>query len=198
MSFGYPVTYSFELNIFFYTHICFFCIIIFFIIIFIILNSIFKNKNHIKSAHNENFIIENLFILVPFLIVLAIALPSFSLIYSESQNFLSNVYTVNGNQWFWAITNHNSQYSKDFSLNCDIDKNLYNVESYNRELQIRCLSNDVIHAIWFPVLGMKIDAIPGSVNIINTSIKFTGLFTGKCAEYCGLDHYNMPIFLYSN
>ena len=54
-------------------------------------------------------------------------------------------------------------------------------------------SNDVIHSIWIPSVGVKIDAIPGTINSVIFISKFKGILVGCCAELCGIGHDNMPI-----
>ena len=58
-------------------------------------------------------------------------------------------------------------------------------------LEVTAPENDVIHSWWIPALGGKIDAIPGSVNETWFEAEETGMYTGQCAELCGVEHANM-------
>jgi cytochrome c oxidase subunit 2 len=63
----------------------------------------------------------------------------------------------------------------------------------NRKVLLEITSSDVQHSFWVPELAGKVDAIPGYVNTMWLEVDETGTYTGNCAEYCGLNHYNMLI-----
>lgn len=65
----------------------------------------------------------------------------------------------------------------------------------DRNILLRISSRDVQHSFWLPELAGKVDAVPGYVNTQWLRVKAPGLYTGNCAEYCGLLHYNMLIEL---
>ncbi|HEV7346251.1 MAG TPA: cytochrome c oxidase subunit II [Devosia sp.] len=58
-------------------------------------------------------------------------------------------------------------------------------------VDIAVTSTDVIHALWLPRLGGKIDAVPGHVNVIRLQADEPGIYWGQCAEYCGIGHDGM-------
>jgi len=65
----------------------------------------------------------------------------------------------------------------------------------DRNVLLRITSRDVVHSFWLPDLAGKVDAVPGYTNTQWLTVKEPGLYTGNCAEYCGLLHYNMLIEL---
>lgn len=64
-----------------------------------------------------------------------------------------------------------------------------------RNVLLRITSRDVVHSFWLPDLAGKVDAVPGYTNTQWLTVQEPGLYTGNCAEYCGLLHYNMLIEL---
>lgn len=60
-------------------------------------------------------------------------------------------------------------------------------------VQLSVTSNDVIHSWAVPSFGIKIDAIPGKLNLQYLFVTHPGLFYGQCSEFCGRNHYKMPI-----
>lgn len=65
----------------------------------------------------------------------------------------------------------------------------------DRNVLLRITSRDVVHSFWVPDLAGKVDAVPGYTNTQWLRVEEPGLYTGNCAEYCGLLHYNMLIEL---
>lgn len=63
----------------------------------------------------------------------------------------------------------------------------------NRNVLLEITSSDVQHSFWVPELAGKVDAIPGRTNTMWLNVAKPGLYEGNCAEYCGLNHYNMLI-----
>ncbi|NLX11001.1 MAG: cytochrome c oxidase subunit II [Chloroflexi bacterium] len=61
----------------------------------------------------------------------------------------------------------------------------------NRNVLLRITSTDVQHSFWVPDLAGKVDAVPGYINTMWLDVHQTGRYLGQCAEYCGLNHYNM-------
>jgi cytochrome c oxidase subunit 2 len=157
--------------------------------------------------------IEIVWTLVPALILIGIAIPSFSLLYSMDEIIdPSLTIKVIGNQWYWGYeyaTNELGYDGYDSSLSFDsylIAENdlkmgqLRLLEVDNRltvpiETHIRMLitSSDVLHSWAVPSLGVKLDACPGRLNQTSIYIKREGVFFGQCSEICGINHGFMPI-----
>lgn len=65
-------------------------------------------------------------------------------------------------------------------------------------IDIRLTSADVIHSFWVPQIGGKVDLIPGQPNEFRFTITKPGLYRGQCAEYCGLQHANMALYVHAD
>nr|YP_003540684.1 cytochrome c oxidase subunit II [Eophreatoicus sp. 14 FK-2009]ACN72762.1 cytochrome c oxidase subunit II [Eophreatoicus karrkkanj] len=153
--------------------------------------------------------IEIIWTILPAFILVFVAFPSLRLLYllDEVDN-PSMTLKVTGHQWYWSY-----EYS-DF-LNKEIDSYMVPKEEMvsssfrlldvdNRTVlpmltQIRLLvtAADVIHSWTVPVLGVKVDAVPGRLNQTSFMITRPGLFYGQCSEICGANHSFMPISIES-
>ena len=186
-----------------------FLVFIFFLVTWMLVRSIYlfreKNTKELRFAFQHNSTIEQIWTIVPALILLLIALPSCALLYL-SDEISSPVMTIKitGYQWYW-----NYKYA-DY-LNIQFDS--YLIQEDSLELgQFRLLSvdntlwlpayvpirllvtsADVIHSWALPSAGIKIDAIPGRNNQNSVYFLRTGTFYGQCSELCGLNHAFMPI-----
>ncbi len=65
-------------------------------------------------------------------------------------------------------------------------------------IEIRLTSDDVIHSFWVPQIGGKVDLIPGQPNYFRFTIEKPGVYRGQCAEYCGLQHANMALYVHAD
>nr|WRY72398.1 cytochrome c oxidase subunit II [Eupteryx sp.] len=157
----------------------------------------------------ENQMIEFTWTVLPAMMLVFIALPSLKILYmiEETGKPLVSIKTI-GNQWFWSY-----EYS-DFS-NIMFDSYMSPIKNspmnqirlletdnklvipYNTQTRILITSYDVIHSWTIPVLGIKIDAVPGRINQGNLIMTRPGLFFGQCSEICGANHSFMPIMLES-
>jgi cytochrome c oxidase subunit II len=66
-----------------------------------------------------------------------------------------------------------------------------------RRIQIRLTSDNVIHSFWVPQIGGKVDTVPGQPNFLRFTIEKAGVFRGQCAEYCGVQHANMALYVHA-
>lgn len=69
------------------------------------------------------------------------------------------------------------------------------VAPINSPIQMLVTSNDVLHSWALPALGVKVDAIPGRLNLLSIYSYQPGLFFGQCSEICGANHRFMPIVI---
>lgn len=90
---------------------------------------------------------------------------------------------VIGNTWFWEF------YYPETGVRTTADLNV----PVGRPVVLEISSRDVQHSFWVPELAGKVDAIPGRVQRMWFQVDEQRVFVGQCAEYCGKDHYNMPI-----
>jgi cytochrome c oxidase subunit 2 len=198
--------------------------VICFILVFVswlLLNCIFyyldyKNINSSKFTHSNE--LEIVWTTIPAIILLLLATPSFSLLYSMdeiSDPTLS--FKIIGHQWYWSYEFSDYNYflcgTNSDGTKIKYDCYMTNLETlpekqgYFRLLEtnkrillpikthIRLLvsSADVLHSWTVPSFGVKVDACPGRLNQLNLFIKRTGLFFGQCSEICGVNHAFMPI-----
>ena len=99
------------------------------------------------------------------------------------------VIEVTAHQFWWDIAYYNSE--GDFLAR---DANEIHIPR-GLPVQFRLTTEDVIHSFWIPSLAGKMDMIPGRVNILHARAEKTGLYRGQCAEFCGLQHPRMALYL---
>jgi len=159
--------------------------------------------------------LETYWTLVPTIILLFIAVPSFQLLYSMETIFDSFVVVkATGHQWYWSyeITRFLENKAGQLNVTHDkfdsymipenelplgtkrlltVDRNL--ILPYDVHISVKVTSTDVLHSWAVPSLGVKMDAIPGRLNQVPLYIKREGIFFGQCSEICGAGHSYMPI-----
>lgn len=96
---------------------------------------------------------------------------------------------VTGVQWWWQITYQNRDASQIVTTANEIHIPV------GRPVQIRGISNDVIHSFWVPNLHGKADFVPSRVNTEWIRADKPGTYRGQCAEFCGLQHAHMIIYV---
>lgn len=151
-------------------------------------------------------VIEIVWTILPSLVLVAIAIPTFALMYTMDE-LVEPALTlkVTGFQWYW-----NYEYS-DLGMPIAFDSNMVPAEELREgglrlletdiplrlpiETHVRVLvtAADVLHCWAVPSLGVKIDAVPGRLNQVPVFIKRPGVFYGQCSEICGVQHGFMPI-----
>lgn len=92
---------------------------------------------------------------------------------------------VTGHQWWWGV-----EYA---SSGVQTANEIY--VPTGRPVEIELESDNVIHSFWVPALGGKVDLIPGKSNTITFEVDEPGVYGGKCAEYCGLQHAKMAFIV---
>lgn len=168
-----------------------------------------KSKGHKPAQFHESVSLEFLWTAVPFVILIAIAIPAAQvLIAMEDASKADMTIKVTGYQWMWRYEylDHNLDFysvlktsreeihnNKAKNPNYLLEVNNELVLPTDRKVRILITSNDVLHAWWVPDLAIKKDAIPGYINQIWTKINTPGVYRGQCAELCGRDHGFMPV-----
>ena len=207
-------TPSFEGIIELHDSIFFYLIIISFLVFWMIGSVlIYFNSNKaqiIHKYHNHGTLIELVWTITPALLLIAIAFPSFKLLYLMDE-VISPTMTlkVAGHQWYWSY--EYSDFINEEGESIEFDS--YMVPESDLELgQFRLLDvdnrvvvpvdthirfivtgQDVIHDFGVPSLGLKIDAVPGRLNQTSVLIQREGVYYGQCSEICGVYHGFMPI-----
>jgi cytochrome c oxidase subunit 1 len=157
------------------------------------------------SRVQQNTRLEVIWTVVPCVVLLLIAIPSFSLLYAiEDFSTIESTIKVIGNQWYWSYEFPAAAFEKSFDSimvpEIDLQNSLRLLEVDNRlvlpvEKQIRLFitSTDVLHSWAVPSLGIKLDACPGRLNQVALWINRKGVYYGQCSEICGINHSFMPI-----
>lgn len=161
-------------------------------------------SNPVPSRTTHNTFIEVLWTVVPVLILVAIAVPSFRLLFYQL-NMPKADLTVKatGKQWFWSYSYPDSKFEFDSLMVQDKDlkpgqPRLLTVDNemvvpVNKVVHVLTTGADVIHSFAVPSFGIKIDAIPGRINETWFKAEREGTYHGQCSELCGKDHAFMPI-----
>jgi cytochrome c oxidase subunit 2 len=156
--------------------------------------------NPVPSRTTHNTLIEVLWTLVPVLILVGIAVPSFRLLFLELDVPKADLTVkATGKQWYWTYSYpDNGKFEFDSLLAQDKQPRLLGVDNemvvpVNKVIRVQTTGADVIHSFAVPAFGIKIDAIPGRLNETWFKATKTGMYYGQCSELCGKDHAFMPI-----
>jgi len=161
-----------------------------------------KNKEASTTSHNT--FIEVIWTLVPCLILIVLAVPSFKVLYSQDEIPKAEV-TIKaiGYQWYWGYEYPDENIIFDSYMIEEKDlkegqPRLLSVDNevyvpVNKVVKVMITANDVLHAWALPSFGVKRDAVPGRINETWFKADRTGTFYGQCSELCGIKHAFMPI-----
>jgi cytochrome c oxidase subunit II len=156
--------------------------------------------NPVPSKTTHNTLIEVAWTLIPVLILVGIAVPSFRLLFLELDIPKADVtIKATGKQWYWSYAYpDNGKFEFDSLMAQDKQPRLLGVDNemvvpVNKTIRVQTTGADVIHSFAVPAFGIKIDAIPGRLNETWFKATKTGMFYGQCSELCGKDHAFMPI-----
>merc|ERR1712113_380 len=171
-----------------------------------------QNPEPLNFTHGT--LVEIGWTLTPSLILIAIAIPSFALLYSVDEwNEASVSLKAVGHQWYWSY--EYSDYAESDQTSILFDSymlaeddleigQLRLLEVDNRvvlpvktHIRVVITSADVLHCWAVPSLGIKCDAVPGRLNQTSVFLDREGLFYGQCSELCGANHGFMPIVVES-
>jgi len=169
-----------------------------------------NNEIHIPLRFTHHTTLEVVWTIIPSLILILIAVPSFALLYAMDEiiNPSITIKTV-GHQWYWSyeysdqgvLAKDQILFDSYMMLEEDLTLGyLRLLEVDNRvvlpsKVHVRLLitAADVLHSWAVPSLGIKLDACPGRLNQVAVYIKRNGTFYGQCSEICGVNHAFMPI-----
>jgi cytochrome c oxidase subunit 2 len=156
--------------------------------------------NPTPSRTTHNTLIEVAWTLLPVLILVGIAVPSFRLLFLELDIPKADLtIKATGKQWYWSYAYpDNGKFEFDSLLAQDKKPRLLGVDNemvvpVNKVVRIQTTGADVIHSFAIPAFGIKIDSIPGRLNETWFKATKVGMFYGQCSELCGKDHAFMPI-----
>ena len=156
--------------------------------------------NPVPSRTTHNTLIEVAWTLIPVLILVVIAVPSFRLLFTELDVPKADItIKATGKQWYWSYAYpDNGKFEFDSLLASDKMPRLLGVDNemvvpVNKVVRIQTTGADVIHSFSVPAFGIKIDAIPGRLNETWFKATKVGMYYGQCSQLCGRDHAFMPI-----
>jgi cytochrome c oxidase subunit II len=160
--------------------------------------------NPVPSRTTHNTTIEVLWTVVPVLILVTIAVPSFRLLFYQLKVPPADLTVkVTGKQWFWSYAYPEQKFEFDSLMVQDKDRKpdqprLLAVDNemvvpVNKVVRVEVTGADVIHSFSVPAFGVKIDAIPGRLNETWFKAEREGTYYGQCSQLCGRDHAFMPI-----
>ena len=161
-----------------------------------------RNPNPSRTTHNVA--VEVLWTLIPCLILIVMAVPSFKILYKQDTIPKADI-TVKavGYQWYWGYEypDENIIFESYMIKDEDLKENqprLLTVDNevvvpVNKVVKVLITANDVLHAWALPSFGVKRDAVPGRINETWFKADKVGTFYGQCSELCGIQHAFMPI-----
>nr|YP_011017633.1 cytochrome c oxidase subunit 2 [Campylaephora kondoi]YP_011017640.1 cytochrome c oxidase subunit 2 [Campylaephora kondoi]WQF69456.1 cytochrome c oxidase subunit 2 [Campylaephora kondoi]WQF69463.1 cytochrome c oxidase subunit 2 [Campylaephora kondoi] len=171
-----------------------------------------SSQNFLPSNLAHGTVIEIAWTVTPAIILLIIAIPSFSLLYAMDE-VISPTITVKtiGHQWYWSYEYSDYQNEHGEPINyesymvpeedlilgqfrlLEVDNSM--VIPTNTHVRIIVSAADVLHSWAVPSLGIKCDAVPGRLNQTSLFVKREGIYYGQCSEICGVNHGFMPIVI---
>jgi cytochrome c oxidase subunit 2 len=160
--------------------------------------------NPVPSRTTHNTLIEVAWTVVPVLILVTIAVPSFRLLFLQLNTPKADVVVrAVGKQWFWSYSYPDQKIAFDSLVVHEKDlkpgqPRLLAVDNdivvpVNKVVKVEVTGADVIHSFAVPSFGIKIDAIPGRLNETWFKAERVGVYYGQCSELCGRGHDEMPI-----
>jgi len=217
MNFQEPASPIMEKIIDLHHDIQFFLIIIVIGVLWMLVRSIYlfeeDNVETIRYSFDHHTLVELVWTVIPTVILIFIAIPSFALLYAidELHNPKITLKAI-GNQWYWSyefsdyigeISDDSIDFDSYMLLEEDLVDGSYRLLEVDERVvlpertSIRVLvtSLDVIHSWAIPSLGIKMDACPGRLNQVGMYIRRRGVYFGQCSELCGVNHAFMPIVI---
>jgi len=162
-----------------------------------------EKRNPTPSSTTHNQLLEVAWTVIPVLILLVIAVPSFKLLYAQ-YDYPKPDLTIKatGNQWNWthSYPDHGNFSFTSVMLNDQERQALIakgipapRLLAVNNEVYVLVTASDVIHNWTIPSFGSKVDAVPGRITATWFKARKEGVYYGQCSELCGKDHAFMPI-----
>ena len=166
----------------------------------------FREKPGVKpSKTSHNTVIEIIWTVVPVLILVVIAVPSFKLLYlTETDKPVDMVIKVSGAQWYWNYEYPDDGISFDSYIIAEEDlkpgqKRMLEVDNpivvpEGTRIKFLITGNDVMHSFFVPSLALQVYSIPGRINELWTEVPLgKKKYYGQCNQICGVNHAYMPI-----
>jgi len=164
-----------------------------------------ERRNPTPSRTSHNTVIEVLWTVVPVLILVIIAIPSFKLLYFQDRTANAEMTVkVTGRQWYWSYEypdNDNITFDSNIIQESDLKPGqlrLLDVDNrlvvpVDTNVRVLVAGSDVMHSFFVPSLGVQIYAVIGRLNETWFNIRQPGVYRGECNQICGVNHAFMPI-----
>ncbi len=162
-----------------------------------------RNPTPTRTTHNT--LVEALWTVIPVVILVLIAIPSFKLLYySDTIPKADMTVKAIGHQWYWSYEYpDHGNFTFDATILADDElkegqPRLLSVDNrivvpVNKVVRVQVTADDVLHAWAIPAFGVKVDGVPGRLNEVWFKAEKTGVYYGQCSELCGVNHGFMPI-----
>jgi cytochrome c oxidase subunit 2 len=161
-----------------------------------------RNPTPTRTTHNTP--LEIAWTVVPVLILVAIAIPSFRLLFAQYDFPKADLnITATGSQWYWSYEypDHGITFDSIMVPEADLKEGQPRLLTVDREVVVPVnknvivgvKANDVIHDWAVPAFGVKLDAVPGRLQRTWFRAEREGIYYGQCSELCGRNHAFMPI-----
>jgi cytochrome c oxidase subunit 2 len=207
-----PVTTIAQQQYDLHLYIFWICVVIFVAVFGVMFFSIFRHRKsvgHVPAQFHENTLVEIVWTVVPFLILLFMAFPATRTILAMKDTSAPDMTVkVTGYQWKWGydylqegfgfysnlktpLSQIENREPKGENYLLEVDNPL--VVPVDAKVRLLITADDVIHSWWVPAFGVKQDAIPGFVRDSWFKAEKPGVYRGQCAELCGKEHGFMPI-----
>ena len=163
-----------------------------------------RNPEPSKTSHNT--LLEVVWTVIPIIILVVIAIPSFRLLYfmDRTEEAEMTIKAI-GHQWYWSyeypdfddvgfdafMIQDKEELKEDEPWLLATDTRV--VLPVDTNIRILVTADDVIHSWAMPAFGIKIDAVPGRLNETWVRVEREGIYYGQCSELCGQNHGFMPI-----
>ncbi|MGO9004767.1 MAG: cytochrome c oxidase subunit II [Beijerinckiaceae bacterium] len=166
-----------------------------------------EKRNPTPSRTTHNVVLEVAWTVVPVMILVVIAIPSFRLLTHQlTLPDAAVTVKVTGKQWYWTY-----DYPPDQGGGFEFDSYLKPADQLQpgelrqlavdneavvpvgKVVRVQVTSADVIHSFTVPSFGIRIDAVPGRLNETWFKAEREGVYYGQCSKICGMNHAYMPI-----
>ncbi len=166
-----------------------------------------EKSNPVPSKTTHHSVLEVIWTAVPVLILVAIAVPSFKLLYfMDRTQDAEMTLKVIGHQWYWSYEypdHGNFTFDSNLVPEDELEEGQKRLLAVDNKVvlpvdtNVRLLlgSEDVMHNWAVPAFGVKLDTVPGRTNETWVRITGEGTYYGQCSELCGVNHGFMPIMV---
>jgi cytochrome c oxidase subunit 2 len=211
-----PATPMMEGMIFFHNYLVFFIIFIGIAVCWLLYRIIVDFNDEVRPTalqFTHSSLLEIVWTVLPALILVLIAVPSFALLYSLDELIDPSItLKVVGHQWYWSYEFSDTDLLQGANT-LNFDSYMYATDSLtvggfrlletdnrvalptNTHIRVLVTAADVLHSWAVPSFGIKVDACPGRLSQASLFLKREGVYYGQCSEICGVNHGFMPIVI---